>query len=259
MKEIEGIWQQDFHIRAYQCDPYGFARPIVLADMLQDAAGNHAIHRGFGFHDMLAKGQLWVLSRMEIEFLKFPKWREHVRVKSWVKNYQRSFSHRDFEIFNDNGECIVKATTLWVIIDHQTRRPGLIGDTADRMPAFPEKHGIEQSPQRVPKVEVEQPFQFHVRYGDIDLNNHVNNTRYLQWAIDNLDKSIWQNHQISKLTVNYLAETKLENQVSVHSVGQKSEDNFIAHSTIINNSLGKSCCQVETCWKPFKKELVSTL
>ncbi|BDC99739.1 acyl-[acyl-carrier-protein] thioesterase [Persicobacter psychrovividus] len=257
MKEIEGIWQEAHRIQAHECDPFGFVRPIVIADILQEGASNHAIYRGFGFDDMLKEGKLWVLSRIEITFLELPKWRDCLKLKTWVKNYQRSFSHRDFEIYNASGECIIKATSLWVMIDHANRRPTTIGTVAEKMPAFPEKHGIERSPVRVKAVSTEKPYVFGVRYGEIDLNNHVNNTKYLQWAIDSLSEEVWQTHRLSSITANYLTETRLKDKVEVHTITEQEGEGLCVFTSLTNQNQGKNACQIETHWVPAHKEYAS--
>ena len=37
---------------------------------------------------------------------------------------------------------------------------------------------------------------FHVRYDDLDINNHVNNTVYITWALEALDCDFRKSHNI---------------------------------------------------------------
>ena len=75
-----------------------------------------------------------------------------------------------------------------------------------------------------------------IHYSDVDLNNHLNNTRYIELLSDIHDSQYHLNHPIKKVTINYLKEIK-ENQVvkvcSNHSspeiVEVKSEDGNVLH------------------------------
>ena len=45
-----------------------------------------------------------------------------------------------------------------------------------------------------------------VLYSDIDLNQHMNNARYIDWALDVLDLELHRNHFISEVTIHYKKE-----------------------------------------------------
>ena len=49
---------------------------------------------------------------------------------------------------------------------------------------------------------------FKVRYTDIDSNNHVNNTKYIDWAIETLPEDIVNNYVLDEVKVTFEKECK---------------------------------------------------
>ena len=45
-----------------------------------------------------------------------------------------------------------------------------------------------------------------VLYSDVDLNQHMNNARYIDWALDLIDLDIHRNHFINEVTIHYKKE-----------------------------------------------------
>ena len=81
--EKDGIWHEEIVIKSYHLNLKGNATLPAIAYFFQDAAGNHAEARGFGFHDMLKAGTFWVLTRKKIEVVRYPKWQEKITIKTF--------------------------------------------------------------------------------------------------------------------------------------------------------------------------------
>jgi acyl-CoA thioesterase FadM len=139
--EQNGIWSEDLKIRAFMVDRNREANLVAIQNMCQEVAGNHANFRRLGFEDMQAQGLAWVLNRLKIKVLQFPKWTETVTVKTWVSQMS-PFSHRHFQILLSNsdendantveernpdtigkGVVLANVYTIWIPIDMVTKRP----------------------------------------------------------------------------------------------------------------------------------------
>ena len=59
-------------LKSYQCDRYGFMRPISLMNELQGLAGKHADKLGFGRDVCLSRGIAWVVTHMFVDIFNLP-------------------------------------------------------------------------------------------------------------------------------------------------------------------------------------------
>ena len=51
------------------------------------------------------------------------------------------------------------------------------------------------------------------RYSDLDMNGHVNNVNYVEWALDSIGFDVTSKLPLKELFVNYNAEVKLGDEV----------------------------------------------
>ena len=86
---------------------------------------------------------------------------------------------------------------------------------------------------------------FTVRYRDIDMNEHVNNTKYVCWAIESIDHEFLINHKIKNLKVIYKKETTYKDVVTSKVYSTK-EDNVLLHK--IYSSEGVELAVLQSTW-----------
>jgi acyl-ACP thioesterase len=219
-------FKQDFIIPCYNTDVSWRLKPASFMDLAQEAANCHANILGFGYDDLIASRTAWVLSRMHIEFVDIPLWRDEVVLQTWHKGLNRLFFLRDFLMTDKEGRTRVKATTSWLVMNLDTRRlvrdPNLLdadGVCSDNV--------IEEPAVKVqmPKgVEVELVMVHKVGYSDVDMNGHANNAMYMHWAMDAVDYEISSSRSISSLTINFNHEIKPLDEVSLYRASVEMED-----------------------------------
>lgn len=73
------------------------------------------------------------------------------------------------------------------------------------------------------KDNLETVASFSVRNSDIDLNMHVNNTKYAQWILDSIPLSSHGQYDLKSYEINFVAETKLEDVIAI----QKSQRDYL--------------------------------
>jgi len=136
---------------------------------------------------MLKQRAVWVLSRCEMHVTRYPAAGEKVTVSTFPMPTRLFFFPRYYIITDAQGEMIAKAGTLWLLMDIQTRKSLPPGDVARLIPDnrdlsvpmnLPATVGNLQGEER---VSVYQPV-----YTDLDINGHVNNTRYADWLCNTL-------------------------------------------------------------------------
>ena len=219
-------FEQKFTIPCYDTDASWRLKPSSFMDLAQEAAGQHAVYLGFGYDDLIATNTAWILSRVHVEFVDAPKWRENITLRTWHKGLNRLFFLRDFILTDDQGRERVKATTSWLVLNLETRR--LVRD-----PKLMEEgtvcldNVIETPADKVmmPKdIEPQYVMDHHVAYSDVDMNGHTNNAMYMQWAMDTVDYDIASTRPVKWFTINFNHETKPGDIVALYKVVKEEED-----------------------------------
>ncbi len=176
-----------------------------LADFLQIAAWQHAQELGFGL-DFLIEHQncTWAMTRMRIDIEKFPAYNSKVQVTTWPKDKERLFAYRDLQA-ECNGEVIARATSTYVLIDLDSRRPISLDDFKEVLD-LTEKHAIKEHVEKLNSNEGILRKTIVAQVTDLDLNRHVNNVRYFDWSQYLLPFEFWESHDITRVELNFMAE-----------------------------------------------------
>ncbi len=189
MDETE-IYSAEYRVRAYEIDLKGLARPLTILNYLQDAAGEHAARLGASVPVLLKKNLTWVLSRYHVHFHAFLPVHSTVRLKTWPSAREGRFALRDFELTDEAGRQVVTATSSWMLIDLEQRRPVRIDEHLPGLPTVPRRM-IDDSFTSLPVPEsFDCELPFRVRHSDLDINRHVNNTVYVDWALETLPQDV---------------------------------------------------------------------
>lgn len=217
---------QNLTIPCYYTDASSRLKPTSFMDLAQEAAGQHAVHLGFGYDDLIATNTAWILSRVNVKFIDAPKWREDITLTTWHKGLNRLFFLRDFILTDKEDRERVKATTSWLILNLETRRlvrdPKLIEDgTVCTENVLETPADKVQMPKGIEPMFV---MDHKVVYSDIDMNNHTNNAMYMQWAMDAIDYETASAKPLKEFTINFNRETKIGDTVSIYRVEEARED-----------------------------------
>ena len=201
------ILEQKIQILSSHTDVNNRLRSSVMARILQDAAIVHAEELGVGRNVGLEKQALWVITRMAVEIERLPLWGETICLRTWPGDTRHGLFPRFFEMTTEAGEPLLKASTIWLLMH-----------AVDRRMLDPKAIGMEVSGQnregqlamparRVPfPAEMTEEGRRTVRYSETDVNGHMNNTRYLDWADDLLPLEFHREHTLKKLWVEFRSE-----------------------------------------------------
>ncbi len=206
---------KEITVRHIQSDINGNCSIPVIADLLQESAEQSAVDLGFGYNDIVINRQAWVLSRMLIIFHKMPGVDDTFTLKTWPKRQEKLFALRDFELCKGN-EIIIRAASAWIVINIDTRRPmkpdSVFGDfSLEKM-----RDAVKEVPG---KALVPENFSLSdsrkVRFTDLDINNHMNNSYYFRWILDIFPENIFRNRQLSSILINFNNELVYNDAVDI--------------------------------------------
>lgn len=191
-------------VRHHECGPNGNMKLQALMDCLQDIAAEHAEMLGCGMEDLIRRNKIWVLSRLKIRILRFPRLKDELDLLTYPSGHDRLSAFRQYRI-SCGGEELVQGSSAWVMLDGDTYRPVPM-DRAfeDPLPGNEEKKRYFEKFDKFPPFEGKELNSFRVGAGDIDLNKHLNNAvyaRYIEDALEALEPG--SSTGISELQINF--------------------------------------------------------
>ncbi len=187
----------------------------ALANYLIQISWHHAEDLSWGVDDLLKYNLVWVLSGLHIQLDECPKWRETINITTWPKGINRLFYLRDYIIKNEKGEIIGRATSNWLMIDIDKRRPKLHELDDAIITANQGRHAIEEV---IPMLrqngeDVISSTDFAVRYSDVDLNKHLTTTRYIDWVMDTFSPDEIGSKRPKTFLANFVKEIRFGHEV----------------------------------------------
>lgn len=165
---------------------------------------------GFGDKEVFeAYGLVWVVTDYEVEISRLPRYQEKITIETEVVAYNKFFCYRSFHIYDERGEVLITILAHLVLIDFETRKVSPLPEEL----LVPYQIEEDKKVVRTPKYAsleraVEQ--EREVRYFDLDLNGHVNNSKYLEWMYESLGYDFLLAHQPAYFQVKYLKEVSPE-------------------------------------------------
>jgi medium-chain acyl-[acyl-carrier-protein] hydrolase len=210
------IFSKDWEINFTQCMPNEYLKYTDLCNILQLTAAAHSEIGGISFSDMQEFNQAWVLSRMRVEISELPKWKDVVTVKTWINTLENSRSVRALEMYI-NGNKIVGCETFWAVFNTEIRRPEALALSNDHFELFPEIKATKEAFSKINiSPEKELLFEKTVVLSDLDIVNHVNNVKYLEWCLDFVEDNSILNQKIESFEMNFMKELYLKDKVIIH-------------------------------------------
>jgi acyl-ACP thioesterase len=216
--------QEIFHVRVSEICPNGLFSICSVAEYLQEAAFRNSSLLNLGMEALSNTPLAWVLARLAVFVRHYPHKGDAVAVETWYAGLQGRFGNRFYRLRDENNMVIATALTTFALFDLEERSmadwPEFV---AARMPeAGPRPLDFERRTIEKPLVGIPQP-AFKPRLGDIDLYNHVNNTKLIEWALSAASDNIRHPFQPSALDIVFRNECRLEDsvQAEVQQLGEK--------------------------------------
>lgn len=212
-------YEEDLLIRTSISDVNGTWRPGAILEAMQEMAGTHSALLGCGRDVLLPKGMVWILSRTELQMDRYPAIGETIHIKTMPMPLRRFFFPRYFVFTDEAGHEIGRAGTLWLLLDVKTRRMLPPGEVAKLMPDNSDLTAPLGMPPTVGLLDGgESLLDYRPVYTDLDINGHVNNTKYADWLCNVLGVDTMKQYQLQSIVLNYNAEVLPEHELQLKLV-----------------------------------------
>lgn len=210
-------YEQTYQLRTGDFDTYAHLQPASVLDIFQDAAGANADRTpGMTMEDAVEGTKLlWVITRLKYEVVATPALHEQVKVRTWPLAPTRMGFQREYTIKRLDGELLVKGTSEWVLMDAVTRSFVSARDVYNGPDDFSTERNFEKKVRKLRDFEpADKGCRITPTFTDIDVNGHVNNTKYASYVLDALNPG--KDEVIRTFQIDYRHELRCGQSVDIH-------------------------------------------
>ncbi len=204
-----------FVINSYDVTPDGYASPGAILRIMQECACRHAELLGRGHGELLTRNQMWVLSRLRMRINAFPKWGDEITIKTWPSSAERIFFYREFIITGQSGETLIKADSAWSVVDFKKGRVCRVNVFPELDFANPEQVFPDRPDKLIVSDNLSTKHELLTRYMDLDMNNHVNNVRCVEYMLEFFTDDFLSENRLTGLEANFLGQIDYMEKVCV--------------------------------------------
>ena len=204
---MQPIYRQEFHIDPVAVDRFGRLKPSMLLLFAQEAAGHHSDLLSFTYEELARRGLFWAIIRNRVQITRLPREHETITLETWPMPTTRTAYPRSTIAYDASGNELFRSVSLWVLMDRQNRTMVLPGKSGVELEGT--LRGLElASPRSLSPRTMGARRSRTVCFTDLDVNGHMNNTRYLDWLMDLLPSGFHRSHEIKDLTLCYMNEAR---------------------------------------------------
>lgn len=217
---MEASIKETFFLSAGETNAEGELSLPVLASKIIDIATMHANSLGIGNPMMKDIDAGWVLSRFTIEMNEYPRVNTHYSISTWIEDFNRHYSTRNFMITSPEGKIYGYARTIWMVIDAATHENiGLGHFSLDDSLIAGNKVPIERQAKHIQITENKDeeakkcliqnhPSVTHTfGYCDLDAYRHVNTVRYISFLLNQFSLQEHDEYMTKRIELSFMHET----------------------------------------------------
>ena len=243
-------YEKEYELHYYDVDKNLKGNMSTIINILSDIGTKQSEELGSGMKELMKENMSWVFYNYHVKIFRNPMYGETLKVKTEPVGFKKFYALRNYEIKDGNGNVIVNANAIFLLINLEKRRMMRIPESQYKL------YGVDGDMKcefKVPRIEGITEFKytdtFKVRYTDIDANQHVNNTKYVDWAIETLPEEIVDNYSLDEIKVTFEKECKHGEVVNVYTDLREQEDGSIISVHKIETLDKRELTRLIGCWK----------
>lgn len=159
-----------------------------IINYFQDCSTFQSESFGLGVDYFTEHQRAWILSAWQVVVDRYPMLGEEISVHTWATEFNGFMGNRNFCMKDENGKIVAYANSIWAYMDMKKGRP------ARPLPEEIDVYGagepleMDYASRKIELPEETLEMQaFPVRKYQIDTNGHVNNSQYVQMALEFMD------------------------------------------------------------------------
>ena len=221
--------------------------PDVILLSLQ-VSGMQSIELGVSDKTILEDYNLvWIITDYDIEVARLPHFAEEITIETEALSYNRLFCYRRFTIYDEAGQELIHMMATFVLMDRDSRKVHAVEPEI----VVPYQSDFDKKLIRGPRYEPLEELvskDYHVRFYDLDMTGHVNNSKYLDWIFEVMGADFLTQYIPKKINLKYVKEVRPGGVITsaVERTGLESKHEI--------TSDGATNAQAIITWQEIKKD-----
>lgn len=213
------IFKEEFKIQSKDIGKGNCIKNRGILEILENIATHHSDMVGHGPNDIEEKGNTWILLDWKLQVLKRPKYGQTLKVNTWGRTIngeiKKTYTYRDFEIYDEENNLCVIGTSKWVLIDIKTGRIIKIEEEVIKKYEIEDKNVFNTTElDKIKEPETcDKEITYQVSRRDIDLNGHMHNLYYLDLAYEVLPDEVYEKRPFNNVRIQYKKEVKIGDNI----------------------------------------------
>lgn len=192
-------------------------------------------------------GLTWVITQTKITIVRLPRVGEVISIMTEPTAFNKYFCYRDYWVADQAGNELVKIEMAFVLMKVKERKMSSVDEALMAPFESPKIKKIKRW-DKIEKVEDGSMRPYHVRFYDLDSNQHVNNAMYFNWIIDVLGYDFMTQHVPTSVNVKFDKEVQYGNDIESHyQIDPASEGQILTrHEIRLGDQLA---CEANLVWQ----------
>jgi len=239
-----------YEIHYYEVNSKLRCKLSSIINFICDVGTQQSEYLGDGMDYCVKNNCAWVFYKYDIKMYRYPVFGEAISVTTQPVGFKKFYGLRKYMINDEEGNLIGEALALFFLIDIKKRRPMRIQNEQYDFYGVDGDVDYDIGMDKIERNDEEQYHkQFDIRYSDIDSNNHVNNVKYVEWAIEAVPLDVISNYVLKRIKVVFEKETTYGDKVSVSATVKEMDDINLKSYHTIRNSEGNQLTLLEADWR----------
>ena len=186
----------------------GNCRLSNLLKIIQEIGARDIAARGFGKDKIFDQGMRWVISRIATKVNRLPAYDEEIEVVTFPEPPKWFFLPRFTSVLDKDGNVLLECETIWAVIDFKTRKPVLPSSINLNIEYKDECEKTLGVDSKIVPLETTNSLNRKILFTDCDINQHMNNKVYVEWACDLLGGEYLKSKKLVDWRMAYHTEAK---------------------------------------------------
>lgn len=243
-------YSKEYELHYYDVDSNLRGSMSTIINILSDIGTKQSEALGSGMESLMQNNMTWVFYNYHVKIFRHPMYGEKLSVTTEPAGFKKFYALRNYEIKDSSGNIVVSANAIFLLINLEKRKMMRIPNEQYEIYGVSEDMKEEFKIPRLEKLEnCKYERSFRVRYSDIDSNKHVNNTKYLDWAIETLPEEIVNNYALAEVMVTFEKECKYGEEVKVLTDVREEEGDELVTIHRVETKDGKELTKLIGRWR----------